>query len=459
MAGNNSPLRLPITFTHYRDRMRRYHFRRSLFGATFCLICLWTPAQAQLTAAESDPTKLGWMQGFPPSAEKLIGQPDSNYFSFPKLRWTVCHIRELLPTKAVSRGLGAPTPLSRSLDNSIDAVRFSPLGSSEPMSWEQSLAANYTDGIVVLHQGRVVYERYFGCLDERRKHAAMSMTKSLTGLLAEILVAEGTLDDQATVATIVPELASSAFGDATVRQVMDMTTALDFSEDYADPNAQIWTYSAAANPLPKPAGYEGPIGYYQYLQTVAKRGTHGETFGYRTVNSDALGWIIARVSGKAVSELVSERFWQRLGTEQDAYYTVDALGTPFAGGGLSAGLRDMARLGQLMLDEGQHNGERIFPAEVVRTIRAGGDKRAFAKAGYETLAGGSYRAMWWVLHNDNGAFAARGVHGQTLYIDPAADMVIARFASHPSARNADNDPTSLPAYQALADHLMETGKR
>jgi CubicO group peptidase (beta-lactamase class C family) len=408
---------------------------------------------------ESDPVKLGWMQGSPPPAEKLIGQPDSNYFSFPKLRWTVCHIRELLPTKAVSRGLDAPEPLRQSLDGSIDAVRFTPLGSSDAMTWEQSLAANYTDGIIVLHQGRVVYERYFGCLNEQRKHAAMSMTKSLTGLLAEILVAEGTLDDRAKVVTIVPELASSAFGDATVRQVMDMTTALDFSEDYADPKSQIWGYSAAANPLPKPADYEGPVGYYQYLQTVAKRGVHGQAFGYRTVNSGALGWIIARVSGKAVSELVSERLWQRLGTEQDAYYTVDALGTPFAGGGLSAGLRDMARLGQLMLDEGQHKGEQLFPTEVVQTIRAGGDKQAFAKAGYKTLPGGSYRAMWWVLHNDNGAFAARGVHGQTLYIDPTAEMVIARFASHPSAKNTDNDPTSLPAYQALAEHLMEQAKR
>lgn len=165
------------------------------------------------------------------------------------------------------------------------------------------------------------------------------------------------------------------------------------------------------------------------------------------------------MSGKVISELMSERLWQRLGTEQDAYYTVDALGTPFAGGGLSAGLRDMARLGQLMLDEGQHDGAQLFPAEVVRTIRAGSDKQAFEKAGYQTLSRGSYRAMWWMLHNANGAFAARGVLGQTLYIIPTAEMVIARFASPPSVRNADNDPTSLPAYQALADHLLEKAKR
>lgn len=459
MAGGSSRLRPYCTDARCSDPMHLYRRWARHVGAAVCLASFCMTAHAQLTATESDPARLGWMQGFPPPAEKLIGQPDSNYFSFPKLRWTVCHIRELLPTREVSRGLSAPTPLNRSLDSSIDAIRFTPLGSSEPMTWQQSLAENYTDGIIVLHKGRVVYERYAGCLDEQRKHAAMSMTKSLTGLLAEILVAEGALDDEAMVAKLVPELASSAFGDATVRQVMDMTTALDFSEDYADPNAHIWRYSAAANPLPKPADYEGPVGYFQYLQTVAKRGTHGEAFGYRTVNSDALGWIIARVTGKDVSELVSERLWQRLGTEQDAYYTVDALGTPFAGGGLSAGLRDMARLGQLMLNEGLHDGVRLFPAEVVRAIRAGGDKQVFAKAGYKTLPGGSYRAMWWVLHNANGAFAARGVHGQTLYVDPTAEMVIARFASHPSAKNADNDPTSLPAYQALADYLIDRAIR
>ncbi len=126
---------------------------------------------------------------------------------------------------------------------------------------------------------------------------------------------------------------------------------------------------------------------------------------------------------------------------------------PFAGGGLSAGLRDLGRIGMLMLNEGQINGERLFPAEVVANIRAGGDRDAFASAGYTTLEGGSYRSMWWLFHNENGAFAARGVYGQTIYVDPAADMVLVRFASFPTAKNAMIDPTSLPAYQAVADYL------
>ena len=409
----------------------------------------------RLTAEESNPKTLGWMKGFPPPPDKLIMQPETDYFSFPKLRWTVCHIRELLPTKQVSRGIGAPVPLKYAIDDGIDAVSFTPLDGGESMTWKESLSANYTDGILIMHKGKVVYERYFGCLDEAGKHAAMSMTKSMTGLLAEILVAEGRLDDTANVSSIVPELASSAFGSATVRQVMNMTTALDYSEDYADPEADIWIYSAAASPLPKPKGYEGPNGYFEYLQTVQQDGAHGEAFGYRTINTDALGWIISRITGKDLAQLLSERIWSKMGAEQDAYITVDGKGTPFAGGGLSAGLRDLGRIGLLILNDGQLNGQRLFPQEVVENIRAGGDKRAFAKAGYKTLDGGSYRGMWWVFHNKHGAFAARGVHGQTIYVDPTAEMVIVRFSSFPSAKNAKIDPTSLPAYQAVAEYLMK----
>lgn len=410
--------------------------------------------QKAMDARLSDPKVLGWMQGFPPPADKLIMHPQSDFFSFPKMRWTVCHMRELLPTKEVSRGLGNVVPLKRDIDPAIEDLRFRTLGQFKEMTWEESLGVNYTDGIVVLHQGEIVYEKYSGCLDEFGKHAAMSMTKSLTGLLAEILIAEGKLNAMDLVSNLIPELEGSAFGDATVRQVLDMTTGLQYSEDYADPNADIWLYSAAASPLPKPSGYQGPDGYYDYLKTVKKLGRHGQVFAYKTINTDVLGWIIARASGKDVASLLSDRLWAKMGAEQGAYMTVDAKGTPFAGGGLSAGLRDLARIGQLILSEGKLNGVRLFPKAVVESIRSGGDKKAFAAAGYKSIPKGSYRSMWWLFHNKHGAFAARGVHGQTIYIDPAAEMVIVRLASFPQAKNAYIDPSSLPAYQALAEYLM-----
>ncbi|SEQ84027.1 hypothetical protein SAMN05428995_11040 [Loktanella sp. DSM 29012] len=412
-------------------------------------------AQERLNATESDPVTMQWMQGFPPPPDKTIRFTDPDYFAFPKLRWTVCHFRELMPSVAVPTAPGDVTTLPRALDPNIDNVTFSPLGGDATMTWEEAFDYNYTEGLLVMHKGRIVYENYDGCLDENTLHGAMSVTKSLTGLMTEVLVAEGLVDETALMADLIPELADTAFGSATVRQVLEMTTALDYSEDYADPDAEVWTYAEAGSPLPKPEGYTGPRGYFEYLQTVEQDGTHGEAFGYKTVNADVAGWLVARTTGVSAAEYLSNRIWSRIGTERDGFYTVDSIGTSFAGGGFNAVLRDMGRLGQLVLQNGKWNGEQVIPAAAIERIRKGGNKDAFAKAGYDLLPGWSYRGMWWVSHNDNGAFAARGVHGQTIYIDPTADMVIVRFASHPVAGNAASDPTSLPAYQAVADYLME----
>lgn len=409
-----------------------------------------------LDAAASDPARLGWMVGAPPPPDKQLRFDDGSYFQFPAMRWSVAHFRQLMPTLNISRGLGAPVALPRALRKDIDGLRFVPLGSQAPMTWAESLAANYTDGIVVLHHGRIVYERYFGALDERGQHAAMSVTKSVTGTLGAMLVAEGKLDADKRVAEYVPELASSAFGNASVRQVLDMTTGLQYSEDYADPKAEVWAFSQAGSPLPKPQDYQGPRSYYEYLQTVKPQGEHGAAFAYKTVNSDVMGWIIARATGRNVAELLSERIWSRVGAEQDAYITVDSTGTPFAGGGLNTGLRDLARFGELLRNNGRFQGQQIIPKAVVDDIRRGGDRAAFAKAGYALLPGWSYRNMWWVTHQDDGAFMARGVHGQRIYVNPQAAVVIVRYASHPVASNSANDPTTLPAFDALARHLGKT---
>lgn len=161
-----------------------------------------------------------------------------------------------------------------------------------------------------------------------------------------------------------------------------------------------------------------------------------------------------RASGKPLAQLLSERIWSRIGAEQDAYFMVDRIGTESGGGGLNTTLRDLARFGELMRNEGRAaSGQQVLPRAVVQDIRRGADPAKFVKAGYATLPGWSYRNMWWVSHNPNGAYMARGIHGQAIYIDPKAQMVVVRYASHPIAGNAGIDPTSLPMYQALADAL------
>lgn len=205
-----------------------------------------------------------------------------------------------------------------------------------------------------------------------------------------------------------------------------------------------------------PQDYSGPKNTYEYLTTVQQADhPHDTGFEYKTVNTDMLAWIIARATGKGVDELFSERFLQPLGANVDGYMQIDGAGIPFAGGGMSLNLRDMAMFGEMMRNNGKFNGKQIIAPAVIADIQKGGDRAKFATGGYPNLKGWSYRNMWWVTHNDNGAYMARDIHGQAIYIDPKAEMVLVRFSSKPIASNADNDPWSLPAYQAVADYLMK----
>ena len=132
-------------------------------GLTVCSAAQSTTAPT-LDARASDPVAMGWMVGAPPSPDKLIRFADGSWFQFPQTRWSFSNIRQLMPTSVVGRGSGSITTLPGAERADIDAVTFQPIGQTTPVTWAQSLAANYTDGILILHRGQVVYERYFGAL-------------------------------------------------------------------------------------------------------------------------------------------------------------------------------------------------------------------------------------------------------------------------------------------------------
>jgi CubicO group peptidase (beta-lactamase class C family) len=413
------------------------------------------PSKAIPDASASDPKTLGMMQGFPPTPDKTIRLADGSLWKFPQLRWSFSHMRELGPTVQVWRGTNPSIQITKTERNDLDQVTFKTLD-GKTMTWGQSLSANYTDGIIVMHRGRIVYERYFGALNEHTPHIIMSCTKSFVGTMAAMLAFEGQLDPAAPVTRYVPEMKETAYADATVRQVMDMTTGIQYSEKYADPNAEIWQYIAAGGWFPLRPDYKGPRTLYDFMKTIKKEGEHGQAFAYKTPNAELLGWIIQRASGKPLAQQLSETIWQKIGAEEHASIAVDSVGTALAGGGMLVTLRDFAKVGEMFRLNGKFNGQQIIPPEVIKDIRQGGDKGLFAKAGYETLPGWSYRNMWWISHNDHGVYTMRGIHGQALWIDPKAQVVIARLASNPIAANAAIDPTSLPAYLAIAKKLMNS---
>lgn len=431
-----------------------------------CLLLALFAATAQVQAdtppldtVQSDPARMGWMVGFPPPADKYVHVEDGSSWTFPKTRWAFAHFRELFPTAAVSRGKGPVAPLPIALRPDIAQINVTWPGQDKPVNWVQAFDASYADGILVLHRGRIVFEKYNGVMDPDQPHIVFSMTKSLYGTLTEMLIAEGKIDERRTVASYIPELAASGFGDATVRQVLDMTTSLDFNEDTDEGSLKFGTFSIADGMQPRPAGYTGPATSFDALMTVRKVDAHGQRFDYQSVDTQILALIISRVTGKRSQDVVSERIWSKLGADHDANILVDRAGMPVALGGLSATMRDMARFGEMMRRGGRVGGQQVVPAGVVAKIRAGGNPADMTHAlfDYTTRRGWSYRSQWWVRHNSHGAYMAIGAYGQAIYVDPVAEMVVVRFMSGPTGSTVGLDPMTHATFDALAERLMSSG--
>lgn len=389
---------------------------------------------------------LGYMSTFPPTAAQTIDQ--SNRTKYPQMRWALQHTRELLPTRNIRRGPGAASALPAAEKN-LDGFTFED-DKGQKITVADWLKSTYTDGIVVLHKGRVVYERYMNQMRPETPHLLFSITKSFTGLLAAQLAHEGKIDPDALVTKYIPELADSAWGDMKVRDVMDMTGAVRYREVYTDPTTEVFPYLFASTLLPPPPNYAGPKNIYDFLKTLKKEGEHGAGFVYRTVHSEVLGWIVSRVTGKHFTEVMSERIWSRMGMEEDAYVMVDPIGTPLQGAGLNATARDLARFAEMLRRGGEFNGQRILAKEVIADTVKGGDREKFKASGMAFRAGYSYRNQWWVLHNADGAYEASGVNGQMVHINPAAEMVVVKLSSHPVAGAGFTHPLTLRAWDALA---------
>lgn len=411
-------------------------------------------AKEFLNAKDSNPDVMGWFKGFPP--EKTVNAKDGSFFNFPALRYSVNHMQEFYPTRTVPSAKENYYKFKIKLDDKIDDVKFIPWGSENSISFKESLDKNYVDGIIIMHKGKIVYEKYPAGLTQDGLHAAMSVSKSFCGMIASILISEGVLNPQKLVTDYIPELKGSGFEGATLEQVLDMTTSIQYSEDYSNPNAEIWDYSASGDVF-RSDNYKGPKNYYEYLKTVKKNPgvEHGQKFGYRTINTELLGWIISRATGKSLTQLISEKIWIPIGAKYDGYYQLGTDGIAMAGGGFSLNLRDMAIFGELLLNKGKLNGKQIIPESAALAVSRGGSKEKFASGGeYPMLKDWSYHNMWWITNNSHNAFMARGVHGQAIYVDPKAQMVIVRFSSNPLASNKHIDPVSIPAYEAVADYLM-----
>jgi len=308
------------------------------------------------------------------------------------------------------------------------------------------LDATATRGLVVLQEGRLVVERYSQGYDGKSPHILFSVSKSLTGAMAGILVDQGMLDPENPVIKYVPEVADSAYGDCTVRHVLDMTVSSSFSEEYLDQSGDYIRYRRATLWDPALPG-KNPGTLHGLLATLSPApGPHGEVFNYLSPNSDFLGWIVERASGRDFSSLFSTLIWKPMGAEAAAYVTVDSQGASRTAGGICVLPRDLARFGEMM----RLGGKDILPGWWVEDIRHNGDSGPWKKGDMVDLfPKGRYRSKWYQTGNASGAFCCIGIHGQWLWIDPQREVVIAKVSAQKEPVDDDTDMLLVLAFEAI----------
>lgn len=374
----------------------------------------------------------------------------ANWRQAPWNCWSFHHVQEILPVARVANDPArvATPPYA---GNQLRDLEFLGPG-SERWTLGRLLPETSTDGLLVMQGGRIVHEWYGNGLAPRDPHIVFSVSKSITGILAGILVERGQLDPAAPVTRYIPEAAGSAYGDCTVRHVLDMTVGIAFVEDYLDTTGDFARYRAATgwNPVGDPALAGDLRGFLLSLRRDET--PHGAKFHYVSPNSDLLGWIIERAGGAPYASLLSALIWQPMGAEADAHVTVDRLGAARSAGGICVTLRDLARFGELVRNDGRAGARQVVPRSWIEDIRNNGDQRAWlaTETAARFLPAGRYRSQWYMIGNDSGAFCAVGIHGQWIYVDPAAEMVIAKLSSQPLPVQEATDRLLLAAFAAIA---------
>jgi CubicO group peptidase (beta-lactamase class C family) len=404
-----------------------------------------------MTELASPDHTAGLMTGFPPAPDARVTL--ANWQDPPFNRWAFRHMREIIPSQLIPAGSASPVPWPAASGPLPDPPVWRLDGSTATAA--EVFADTCTDALVVLHDGHLVAERYDDGMTAGTPHLLMSVSKSLVGCVAGVLADRGRLDPAAPVTAYVPEAGSSGYAGATIRHLLDMRTGVAFDETYAELDAEVRVMERSMGWRPAQPG--DPAGAYEYLTTLGQAGPHGGEFTYRSADSDMLGWACERASGTRMADLISALIWQPMGAERDAEITCDRLGSAIHDGGVSATARDLARFGQMLIDDGAVRGHPVVPEAWLAATRAPGPgvREAFAVTGNEFVLPGSwYRNQFWVLPGPGGpVLVCLGIHGQLVYADRATRTVVVKLSSWPDPQHTGYLLDTLRACAALAARL------
>ena len=393
------------------------------------------------------------MHGFPPDPHGQVTL--ANWRTSPFNRWAFQHVRELVPSADI------PNDPATVLELPSDPVDLGTLSIESDggglLSFDAFLDETSTDGLVIISRGRVVFEYYANGMTPETPHILMSVSKSLLGLLAGVLTARGDLEPDRPVTDVLPEIAGTAYKGATIRQLLDMRAGIAFDEDYLASAGPIIAYRKATNWQPLEPG-EAPSDLRSFYREMTESGgPHDGPFSYVSPNTDLLGWVIERATGRRYADLMSELIWKPMGAGGSAYITVDRLGAPRCAGGLCATVRDLARVGQLIVEGGARGRAEIIPEGWLDDIIEGGDPEAWAGGNFADYFPGvpmRYRSQWYVQDGEAPVLFGLGIHGQYLFVDRTHGIVMSKVSSQALPLDGERIALTMRAVSRIRRFLV-----
>ena len=363
----------------------------------------------------------------------------------PFNEWTFTHMRRIMPIAEVRAEPGTPLPAGPPL--SLDEVGY---GTAPERTLAELISRNHVTGLAVLHRGMVVHESYPGRFASPAAHFQLfSLTKSVTSLLVGIANSEGDIPElDGTVEAYLPELAGSAYATVTIRQLLNMTSGVGGPEDWTDADALIHRYERAVMNA-------GSV--FEVVRSAPRVANPGARFNYSTVDTHVLGWVLEAAVGSTLAEYLGAKIWRPIGAESDAFYFLSRADprSALGGGSLNATLRDLARVGQLVAQGGEWEGQQVVPQAWIEAMRDGdvpglgvGDlDPAYYAAHY------GYSRLWWRLGGETRQITGLGVHGQFLVVAPDEQVVIAVTGAWSDADDDVRDAEMIEAARAVIAHL------
>lgn len=386
----------------------------------------------------------------PAMVDELRGDPFSDFGrswqNAPNNAFVYQQISRAFPTAVVWRGDKKEVSFEYDIQD-LRGITFEDLlGKKETLG--ELLDRTYTNGFLVLKDGKVITEEYFNGFDSHIRHHLMSASKSMTSILFGTYVDEGKIKLDELVTAYIPELVGTAWDGVKVVDVLDMRSDVQYREEFDNPVAEVWMHEAAVGW--RNVGMGRPATNRQFLAAMKKYEKPDGLFHYRSSETDILGWIMERVTGVGAAELMSQRIWQKLGVEEDAQCMVDREGASVVMGGFGATLRDMARWGQMIANGGRFDGQQIVSEEWIERLRQG-DHKAFQHY-YSMLPKGAYSGQFWITDNKRKIMSALGYGGQMIYIDKDIDLVIVKFSTW-DIPNYDYAIDTFRAFEAVSNYF------